>query len=315
MGVLNVITGLINNVSILQSLTLTLKLLSPFMLFCALVIYQNKKGENIKPFLIKIFKLCAFLSLIAIIFFNPTFNRLQNFLPIYFDSIHTHSYILVSIFIGIGYFLYREEKIYSMILFLIISFLFFWLGYNVRTSLIMYLIYIVTMFFLVSNIFKVLFVKLLIFIPLIIVLVLLIKSELDINELSSGRTSMYSDKIDQLSTYNFVEWMFGRGYGSDLILTDVWWWDKKGAHSDFITFVVENGILFLIAFMVLFLFLITLLKKVNIIFVSIIFACFFSSIISNGIFVRPLASYVLCMVLAYIFYDIMTINKRKDLLP
>lgn len=314
MFILNLVTGLLNNVSLIDSLTMSLKLFSPLYLFCAFVIYQNKTQTNIKPLLIKIFKLCIVLTAIAILFFNPTFNRLENYLPIYFDSVHTHSYVLVSIFIGISYFLYQQNKTYKMVIFLVFSFLFLWMGYNVRTALIMYLIYIITMLFLVSDIFKVLFVKLLVFIPLILILAFFIKTEVDINEISSGRTTMYSDKIDQLSTYNFKDWMFGRGYGSDLIVTDVWWWDKKGAHSDLITFVVENGILYLLTFVALTIYLATLTKKLNIIFISIILASFFASIISNGILVRPLANYIFCFVLSYVYYHIMTKNKRKDAL-
>ncbi|WP_428849961.1 hypothetical protein [Paucihalobacter sp.] len=310
MAVLNIITGLINDVSFLGSLTFTLKIFSPILLFCSLVIYHNKTDLDLKKLLIRFFKLCIFLTIIAIFQFNPTFNRLTNYLPVYFDSIHTHNYILVSIFIGVSYFIYRNNKSYQLILFFAISFAFLLIGYNVRTALIMYLIYIIAMLFLVSDLFKYLLVKLAIFVPLFIILGFFVKSEVDLTEVSSGRTTMYADKVEQLSTYNLKDWLFGRGYGSDLIYTDVWWWDKKGAHSDFITFVVENGVIYLLIFIVLFMYLISLTKKINIIYTITILSALFSGIISNGVLVRPLANYVLFMVLAYIYIDI---KQRQNL--
>lgn len=310
MGVLNIITGLINNVALLGSITFTLKIFSPILLFCSLVIYHNKTDLDLKKLLIKFFKLCIFLTIIAVLLFNPTFNRLTNYLPVYFDSIHTHNYVLVSIFMGISYFLYRKNKSYQLILFFAISFTFLLLGYNVRTALIMYLIYIIGMLFLVSDLFKFLLIKLAVFVPLFIILGLFVKSEVDLNEVSSGRTTMYADKVEQLSTYNLKDWLFGRGYGSDLIYTDIWWWDKKGAHSDFITFVVENGIIYLSLFIILFTYLINLTKRINIIYAVIILSALFSGIISNGVLVRPLANYMLFMVLAYIYIDI---KQRQNL--
>lgn len=307
----NLITGLINNINLLDSLNFTLKIFSPLFLFTTLVIYQNKTNINLKPLLLKFFKLCFFLTMVAILFFNPTFNRLTNYLPVYFDSVHTHSYVLVSIFMGLGYFLYRKNKRYSLIGFFIISFLFLLLGYNIRTTLIMYLIYIIAMLFLMSDLFKYLIIKLLVFVPLLLLLGLFVKSEVDLTEVTSGRTSMYADKIDQLSTYNLIDWLLGRGYGADLIVTDVWWWEKKGAHSDFITFVVENGVIYLTLFILLFLFLISLTKKINIIYTVMILSALFSGIISNGILVRPLANYMFCMVLAYVYLDINSNSEIK----
>lgn len=301
---LNIVTAVVNNVSLLDSLNFSLKIFTPVYLFCALIIYHVKTGNSLKPLLKRTIFFCLFLTLVAIVFFNPTFNRLQNYLPVYFDSIHTHNYILASIFIAISYFLYRSNKKISLVVFLVVSFLFLYYGYYIRTVLILYLMYVITMLYLVSDIFKVLYIKLLVFLPLFIVLGLLIASDIDLTQISSGRTSMYSDKLDQLSTFNFIEWVFGKGYGADLITTDIWWWDKKGAHSDLFTFLIENGLLFLFFFLYLYVTLIKALGKINLIYGVVIFGSFFSSIISNGISVRPAANYVFFIVLAYIYLDL-----------
>ena len=120
---------------------------------------------------------------------------------------------------------------------------------------------------------------------------------------------MYGEKIDQLAGYNFFEWLFGKGSGSDLIITEIWWWEKKGAHSDVITFLIENGIIYLLLFIYMFIKLAILSVKVNLIYLVILLGCLFSSTISNGIFSRPIAGYIMFMVLAYIYLDV---NNRTQ---
>jgi len=306
MFMLNIITAIINNKSLLESLNYSMKLFLPIYLFFFLVLYNNRTGKSLKPLLNKTIKLCLVLSILAILFFNPSFNRLRNYLPIFFSGIHTHNYILVSVFIGISYQIYRNGKYKMMTAFLLGSILFLFFGYNVRTPLIMYLIYATTMIFLVSDIFKVLFLKILVLAPLFLFLFFLI---IDLNELSSGRLDMYVKKIDQLANYNFIEWVFGKGAGADLIITDVWWWEKKGAHSDVITYLVENGLLYLLLFVYTFIKITISSQKINAIYLVILSGCFFTSTISNGIFSRPIAGYLLFMVLAYIYVDI---NNRTQ---
>jgi hypothetical protein len=301
-----------NGISLLDSLTFSFKLFAPIYLFCLIIIYYDKTGKGV----FKIFKtsinIVFVLTIIGLIFFNPSFNRLEVYLPIYFDGIHTHSYILSISFIGVSYLIYRNNKKYLLVLFLLFSFAFLYFGYGVRTVLIMYLMYIITIFFLISDVFKVFFVKFLVIAPLFVLLFLLFKSEINIGEFSSGRTSMYLEKLNQLSTYNFFEWLFGRGYGSDLILIDDWWWDKKGSHSDLLTYIIENGVIYLFFVLMLFYKFITLAVKNNIIFIVIILGAFFSSVISNGIAVRPIAGYLFFLTLGYIYIDLKERKKQLD---
>lgn len=310
---LNIITSFINDVSLFESLILSFKIFTPLYFFCTLKIYSNITGDNLKRMFLKTSYFCLFLVLIATLFFNPSYNRLQNYLPIFFDSIHTHSYVLVSIFIGISYLIYRSRfNDYYLIAFLGLSFVFLLLGYNIRTALIMYLMYILVMLFLVSDLFKVLFLKILIFAPIIFILFLFIRLEVNWIELSSGRTAMYGEKINQLMGFNFFDWMFGQGAGSDLIKTKVWWWDKKGAHSDVITILVENGFLYFTLLLYTFYLLLRLTKKTNVIFLVILLAGLFTSLISNGIIFRPHAGYIFNLILAYIFVDIKKMNATKN---
>ena len=298
---LNIITGIINQKAIIESLNYTFKLFVPIYLFCFLIMYNKTTYFEIKKVVFRTIYLCVILTIIAIIFFNPSFNRLRNYLPIYFDGIHTHSYVLVSIFIGLSFKLYVLKKYYTMVIFFFLSILFMYFGYNVRTPLLMYLLYAITMVYLVPDIiFKALILRFLIFAPLILLFIIL---SLDLNELSSGRIDMYIEKANQLFEFGFIDWLFGKGAGSDLIASDVWWWEKKGAHSDLITYLVENGIVYLLFFALLFLRLTLIKKKANIIYMSILIGGLITSTISNGIFSRPIAAYLFFIVLAYIYIE------------
>jgi hypothetical protein len=123
---------------------------------------------------------------------------------------------------------------------------------------------------------------------------------------------MYAAKLDQLKDNNLTEWLFGRGYGSDLILIDVWWWGQKGAHSDLITYLIENGSIYLIFFFILILTLLILPGKLNVIYCSLIIGYFLSATISNGITSRPLVAYMFFVLLAYVYADIT--NDTKSIL-
>ena len=117
---------------------------------------------------------------------------------------------------------------------------------------------------------------------------------------------MYIEKYHQLSRNTLAAWFIGNGYLSDLILTDVWWWAPKGAHSDFITFLVEGGIFYLGGF---FYCIRTLMKMhANLPEKLIVVAILSTSMFSNGVFARPIAAYLLSLVFV-IYYCQKSKNK------
>ncbi|MFK5878241.1 MAG: hypothetical protein QM478_01960 [Flavobacteriaceae bacterium] len=307
---LNVITGVLNRVSLVDSINYSLKLFAPIYLFLALVIEYNRSSFDLKKNMINFIKVCFILLIIGLLFFDPSFNRGAFYFPIYFSGNHTHSYVLVCCFIGISYLLFRKGKKKWMIVFMLTSFTFLLIGYNIRTSLLLYLIYIVVMLYLCNNMFKYLIVKGAIIVLPIIILILFIKYSGDFDYFTSGRLSMYGEKIDQLSRNSFLDWLFGSGSGSDLIVIDAWWWEKKGAHSDIITYLVENGIVYLGLLLLVLFILFILLGKINMIYCSLILGYFITGLISNGILSRPLAAYMFFIVLSFIYVDIMEEPKK-----
>ena len=38
-----------------------------------------------------------------------------------------------------------------------------------------------------------------------------------------------------------MEILIGKGSGSDLVFTEVWWWDHKGSHNDFISLFINGS--------------------------------------------------------------------------
>jgi hypothetical protein len=109
--------------------------------------------------------------------------------------------------------------------------------------------------------------------------------------LTSGRLSMYNEKIDFLRTYSLIDWLFGRGAGSDLMISTVWWWAEKGAHNDFMTLTVEHGLVFLTVVLAT---IRMLYKRIGgLAEKSILAAVLLTSMVSNGYLVRPVPFYCL----------------------
>jgi hypothetical protein len=302
---LNLMTSLLNSKPLLESLNLSLKLISPIYFFIALVTFSKKHKYNLRPIMLNIFKLCLTLIIISLLFFNISMNRMEVQWPIYFSNIHTHSYVIVSVCMGYSYLLYRRKKWKSLFFFLIASLVIFYIGYNVRTALLVYLVYIFVMLFLMHDFFKYLWLQILALTPIISLFALLLIQSLDLNNISSGRLDMYAQKFKILKEYNSIEILLGRGFGSDLIKTESWWWEEKGSHSDILTYLVENGILFLIAFVLIILSILPSYRRINLLFFAAIMGYYFSSLVSNGIAVRPLSAYVYFIFLAYAYVDIL----------
>tara|TARA_B100001175_G_C19506444_1_gene641141 strand:+ start:1874 stop:3073 length:1200 start_codon:yes stop_codon:yes gene_type:complete len=292
--VLNIFTSFFNNLGIVSSITYTLKLCSPIYFLFVLIIHYKHSHLRLKYNLKKVIIYIIFLSLIALCLFNVSYNRGQERLPVYFSGLHTHNYILSLVFVSISYFLRRKK--YVLILFLLGSFCFMFFGYNVRTALIFYFIFISFVVYYISRSFKSVFAFVLVSSPILLGLLFVIFNDFNFDEFSSGRITMYSEKIKILKSYNFIEILFGRGRGSDLVTTTEWWFEKKGSHNDYLTFIIENGIIYTITFIMTIISLLFVKRRVSIFLIGLIIAYLTTSIISNGLALRPLASYLFFIV-------------------
>jgi hypothetical protein len=95
---INIATGILNGISLLNSINHSLKLFTPVYFFLALYIQHQKIRFDLKNNMINFIKVCFVLALIGLILFDSSFNRGAFYLPIYFSGSHTHSYILVFCF-------------------------------------------------------------------------------------------------------------------------------------------------------------------------------------------------------------------------
>jgi len=309
---LNIFTSIYNSIPIIDSIEYTFKIYSPILLFTVLVIHFNKYDYDLKKVITRFISFCFVLTLVGYIFLEKSYNHDKLWLPIYFSSVHTHSYVMVISAIGFSFLLYKDKKYISFLLFCVAFIIFMYFAHGVRTTLVFFLIYFVFTSFTIHNLFKIIWLKILFFIPLFALLILLISQDFDLNKFSSGRLVMYEAKYEMLKGYNSIEYLVGRGKGSDFIRTDYWIRVEKNSHNDILTFLVENGI----PYTLLFLFTIVILAipngKFKFVFSGTVFAYLTTSFLSNGLSIRPLASYLLFLILAYIYS--ISINKPKEII-
>lgn len=297
-------SSIINEKPIAQAIQNLLKTISPLLLLLAtlsiakeknsLSIYKHTKALSISIIL---------LTILGFLFLPPSLNRGKVWLPAYFSGLHTSAYVILGGLLC-AYSCYKFNKSNQNKLILLfygtttLSLLL--TGWGVRTGVLSLLMFAISIHLSRIKIdpLATLIISTTLSVALTITIISLeLISYQEFDFFTSGRLSMYSEKIQFLSNYNVYEWLFGKGYGSDLMLSSIWWWAEKGSHNDFLTFLTENGMTFLasLAFMI-FIFYYKILKKPEQKAVMVIIVL--SSLVSNGYLVRPLPFYCIIFPLA-----------------
>ncbi|MHB2266474.1 O-antigen ligase family protein [Aliihoeflea sp. PC F10.4] len=104
-------------------------------------------------------------------------------------------------------------------------------------------------------------------------------------ELSSGRTSVYEERLDLIASRPVPELLFGTGPGSELLPSTVWWWEAKNSHNDFIDLTIQIGVLGLGLFVLL---LVTTGRVLDEARIPLYVMFVTSSLFSNGLLARPI---------------------------
>lgn len=314
-AIVYVVASVVGNKDIFTALSNITKPFLPLLLFSYFTsVYAGKAEEllyKIKVLsvviLLLIFYGFAFLPLMA----NRNDGDLINlWWPAYFLDLHTTSYVATSLsfmfFVMIGN-KYSEGWFLRFSLMTIPVILTIAFGWGVRTSAISIVFFysaIAADYFITQK--NIQFYYFIIFM-LFLASVLFAAGNFElINQVSSGRLDMYSAKIEQLSNNSLLSWMIGNGAGSDLIYTDIWWWAAKGAHNDFLTFIVEGGLVLIGCLLFSFYIIYNNSKSyyTRVMFLAILLpSCF-----SNAFLVRPIAFYVAVFPLAYLYLRI----DRRD---
>lgn len=122
---------------------------------------------------------------------------------------------------------------------------------------------------------------------LAVLIALAFSMDVDFAELSSGRTSVYEERLDLILGRPAMELLFGTGPGSELLPSTVWWWEAKNSHNDFIDLTIQIGLVGLVLFVSLLAVTWRVLDETRIpLFVMFVV----SSLFSNGLLARPVVA-------------------------
>ncbi|GLT21220.1 hypothetical protein GCM10007933_06720 [Zoogloea oryzae] len=186
----------------------------------------------------------------ALVVMPPSLNRGgEPFWPVYFASLHTSSYLVV-VCAALSLYLFEAGHLSRRLFIaqLLFSLLLVFYGWGVRTSMVAAVAFggvvMVQRMRMAPVVMFVGFAGLLTlaFVPLLFGLIHLPSWD-EMVEVTSGRFSMWLQKIDILANSTLLEWMFGHGEGSDWIVSEVWWWSAKDSHNDFIRLLNQQGVL------------------------------------------------------------------------
>lgn len=283
----------------IKSISSSLKLTLPLLLF--IILKGSKISFNNTTNSLKIISIVVIaLSIYAYVYLPNSMNRGETFWPVYFSGLHTQAYTLLSI----GIFLIilnieNQKKIYAIIIYLCI-FLTIYSGYNVRTACFSFLIFSI-IYFIISvknNSLKTLSIIVLLSGILYSAIFTVLQIDIRWDTFTSGRSAMYLVKYNEIVNRSFIEFLFGSGTGTDMIYSNIWWWEAKGAHNDYLTILIEGGLINLT--LIIYLFRLIFQSFKNPYSISIFLMYMASSTISNGYLYRPLPSYILVLVLYWL---------------
>ena len=227
-----------------------LKIVTPVLMSVVLVRLFERESELV----LRLLRITLGLVWVAVVgglvLLPPSLNRGgEEFWPVYFASLHTTSYLIV-VCAGLSLYLYEGGHLGRRLLtaLALFSIVLVFHGWGVRTSMVAAVAFGVVYLIQASRMAPLAFFVLtafglaVAFVPLLFGLIHLPSWD-EMVELSSGRVSMWLQKIDILANSSLLEWLFGHGEGSDWIVSEVWWWSAKDSHNDFIRLLNQQGLL------------------------------------------------------------------------
>lgn len=119
----------------------------------------------------------------------------------------------------------------------------------------------------------------------VMILLVMSNSRFDVGRFSSGRTLIYAERLEVISSRGPIELLFGSGSGTDKMRgVSAWRWGEKNSHNDFMTVTIELGLVGLIGFLLMIAAALAALPPTRKGWVIMIIT---SSLVSNGVLVRP----------------------------
>lgn len=300
------LTIVLNDNYFASSYTSLLRTVSPLLVFILLLQSNFIHEKKINPIeyraVLALVFWIIFLVLYGILYLTPDSNRGLIWWGTVFGGLHESAYtLLAAAFLSYVIFSARPsiKNLLLLILISIFTMITLIFGWGVRTVGFAYILFIVVVASRPFGIKPIVSLSVIITTGIITILSLFafdfISSE-NFMIFTSGRTAMYAEKVTFLLENTKIEWALGNGFGSDLMHSNVWWWATKGSHNDYLTFITENGIVFLLLLMSV---LFSLFRRIGKSNGKIIFLlALMTSMVSNGYLVRPTAAYVLVIALS-----------------
>ena len=297
--------------SIVGSLKSSLRFFLPILVANQLILYRksNNYTHRIRRTGFLVFILLHSLLIVGFLFLPASHNRGEVWAPAYFQGLHSTAYVVLSSYFIFQALLSRTARYRLQWEVLYILFTFYYISelFGVRTALVSLVAFILLRctYMLKS---KHLIASIVVLCTGTFLFFLVYADPIGdgltlYTSLSSGRLAMYSQKIEQLRHNSIISWFIGNGFNSDLITSKIWWWEAKGAHNDFITILVERGVMGMILFFMIMRNLyiaLTVGAKDSILIKMMLVSLFISSAFSNGIIVRPVAAYVFFLALVLV---------------
>lgn len=285
-------TSIKTDIGYLRQATMSLKIFLPLLFFLFLTESAKISPENIKFYSKITIGLVLACTILGFLFLSKETNRNGVWSPAYFSGLHTTSYVWACLSLMIIPMIKKPVHQAGMVAIALIFINFTW---GIRTAQFFLILFSILYFVYprLNYLLKASGLSFSIMILLIISVLIFTDPEqtMSLNTFSSGRLQMYLSKFEQLSTFNLLDHLLGKGAGSDLIFTKVWWWEKKGSHNDYLTMLIEQGAVYLLLFVYFVKLLFDTFKTCNF---KCLFTCYLAtSLMSNGIMARPLAGYVL----------------------
>lgn len=245
--------------------------------------------------------LVAFLTVVGFLALPNSRENNQDFWPTYFGGQHTTCYVVIAVGLSAWVLAQRAEipkigRIAWQIALSVLLLVMTAIGWNTSTAALCVVIFVVASIIRYRWSLSGLLVY---FLALNVVLfaIVIFGAEVVSDMAASGRIGVYRERLVLLAFRSWADLLMGTGGGSDLMLTQVWWWEEKGSHNDLLTLVFEYGLGMLVLQLVywgaLFQGFRSRASR------CLLAALFFSSIVSNGIMTRPPVAY-LGMLLAYL---------------
>jgi len=223
------------------------------------------------------------------------------------DAVHSSSYIVCAAFLGLVLMRVRREIGWFAFCLLGLPLLGLLLAYQVRTTWVMTLVFFAVLLFqairrgTTRRMFSAMLgMGLAACILMLLALTFFYLPNLDVTELSSGRTSTYAERFSMLAERSAGQLLFGGGLGSDMFYSSIWWWAAKDSHNDLLSITIEQG---LVGLLMVFIILGVSLRHANSLQVAVLLSFVSGSLISNALLSRPMP--------AVLFLAIMLPTSRR----